>query len=138
MAYYFAVETEENTYVGKNIKDSRNEGNKYIDEYYSVFTPVDCSLRDFPLENIELKLKENLDVNLNRIMKCELVGRVEIYTAASSSGYGCSAISPALHLRISYDYKELKQYFGNYWAAKLGVVGENLEFYYNGNKICNL
>ena len=125
-------------YTGKNIKDSRNEGNNYIDEYYSVFTPVDCSLKDFPLENMTFKLKDNLDENLNRIMKCELIGRVEIYTAASSSSYGCSAISPALHLKISYDYKELRQYFGNFWAQQLVVVGDNLEFYYNGNKICNL
>ena len=29
MAYYFAVETEENTYVGKNIKKSGYFGNNF-------------------------------------------------------------------------------------------------------------
>lgn len=125
-------------YTRRNAVSSIVDGENYIDEYYSVFTPVDCSLKDFPLENMTFKLKDNLDENLNRIMKCELVGRLETYVAASSSEYGCSAISPALHLRITYNYKELRQYFGNFWAQKLGLVGDNLEFYYNGNKICNL
>ena len=41
MAYYFAVETEENTYVGKNIKDSGYFGTKFTYKNH-----CECSLQE--------------------------------------------------------------------------------------------
>mgnify|MGYP003312578566 CR=1 FL=1 len=59
MAYYFAVETEKNSYVAKNIRNSKHFGSQY---YKNV--PYECTLDeidDFTSEfESEEKLKQKL------------------------------------------------------------------------------
>lgn len=127
-------------YIGKELVEDTVEdgGDIFVEGYNCIFLPINCSFSDFPYENMSMKLADTVEKNIKRcIEECKLNNRVDIFDLGGDGGTG-NKLSPVINIVIKYDYIELRQFYGNFWAEKLAVIGDNLGFYYNNQLICNL